>query len=346
MEIPDTGEEGVLIANFDIGSAAIKRNLHETLFWKQFLQKVAANRSQWTILGFTDCQGAESRNTRLREDRAAAVFNILPPEIKPQIVSHEAAPIFDCITENNTAADRTLNRSVAFVLGDRTAKLKAEDVPPRHVCGPDITDELRSAVGDLKSKFDRLSTDEQEEVCGTLNSLLYGLWTWDIALLYHENNSWIIKDYRKHGCASQGATPPCGETVQVGNQCYYSGTANYVIFGVMCRLCQQNLDEDDASNYDEDHMLEIIDAYKGPGIFLSASDNYRHSRKWAQAGYHGWPGGGTPPAGDRNNCFPRCSMRYISLPLKARWCPHIDPYDQCQFWSRRRSARRLSPGKP
>jgi hypothetical protein len=52
------------------------------------------------------------------------------------------------------------------------------------------------------------------------------------------------------------------------------------------RPCGQNLDEDDASNYDEDHMLEIIDAYKGPGIFLSASDNYRHSRKWAQAGYH------------------------------------------------------------
>jgi hypothetical protein len=172
--------------NFDIGSAAIKRNLQGTIFWKQFLRKIAVNRSQWTILGFTDCQGGESRNTKLREDRAAAVFNILPPEIKPQIVSHEAAPIYNCITENNTAADRTLNRSVAFMLGDRAVKLKAEDVPPGFVCGPDITDELMSAVSGLKSKFDRLSSDEQEEVCGTLNSLLYGLWTWDIALLYHE----------------------------------------------------------------------------------------------------------------------------------------------------------------
>ena len=337
-----SGEQGVLIANFDIGSAAIKSNLHDTIYWKQFLKKIRANRSQWEILGFTDCQGPKSLNRRLRKDRAASIFKILPEEIKPQIVSHEAAPDNDCITENDTAANRTLNRSVAFLLVERTVEFKPEDVPPNFGCGPDVTEQIESAISHLKSDFDRLSNDEQEEVCGTLNSPLSGSWTWDIPLLYHENNSWINENYRP-ACATKGGKPPCGETVQVRDQCYYSGTANYVIFGVMCRLCQQNLDEDDASDYDEDHMLELIDFYKGPGVFASASGNYVPSRKWAQAGYHGWPNGGTPPRGDRNNCLPRCPTKYRGMSFKARWCPHIDPYNQCRFWSRRRRTGRIRP---
>jgi hypothetical protein len=112
-------------------------------------------------------------------------------------------------------------------------------------------------------------------------------------------------------------------------------------FGVMCRLCQQNLDEDEASNFDEDHMLELIDFYKGPGIFFSASDNHRPSRRWAQAGYHGWPDGGSPPPGDRNNCKPQCFVPYYGEPFDVRWCPHIDPADQCGLGSRRRRGRRL-----
>ena len=112
----------------------------------------------------------------------------------------------------------------------------------------------------------------------------------------------------------------------------------------MCRLCQQNLDEDDASDYDEDHMLELIDFYKGPGIFTSASGNWAPSRRWAQAGYHGWPSGGTPPKGDRNHCVPVCPRKYWGPPFHVRWCPHLDPGDQCGIGSRRRrSDRRLRP---
>ena len=345
LKLPITGEQGVLIANFNVGRASIKRNLHDSIYWNQFLKKIAINGSLWGLWGFTDCQGKEGDNETLRKERAAAVFDILPAPVKAKVVFHRAAPISQCVTENNTAADRTLNRAVAFVLEGRNVDFKPEEVPPNFVCGPNVTDSLGRAVADLKSKFDGLSDDEQEDVCGTLNSLLYGAWTWDVPALYHENNSWIVERYRPDGCATKGGAPACGETVQVGDQCYYSGTANYVVFGVMCRLCQQNLDEDEASDYDEDHMLELIDFYKGPGVFAAASGNWRVSRRWAQAGYHGWPSGGTPPAGDRPNCLPRCPVKYWSEPLKARWCPHIDPYDQCYFWSRRRSSRRFSPGR-
>ena len=141
LKVPATGEEGVLITNFDIGSAAIKPNHHETLYWKQFLKKIEGNRSQWKILGFTDCQGSESLNEKLRKDRAEAVFGILPPQIKPQIVSRDGAPLHNCVTENNDAAERTFNRSVAFILEKRFADMEPEVVEGKiHTEEPDTSD--------------------------------------------------------------------------------------------------------------------------------------------------------------------------------------------------------------
>jgi outer membrane protein OmpA-like peptidoglycan-associated protein len=128
---PRTRAQGVLIANFDIGSSKIKPNLHETLYWKQFLARIAVNRSQWRIAGFTDCQGADGLNQQLREERAAAVFKILPPEIQSRIVSQEGAPLGECITENSSAAERTLNRSVALILETSVVDFKPEQITAR-----------------------------------------------------------------------------------------------------------------------------------------------------------------------------------------------------------------------
>ena len=85
LKVPGSGEEGVLIANFDIGSAAIKPNHHETLYWKQFLKKIEGNRSQWKILGFTDCQGSESLNEKLRKDRAEAYLAFYHRRSSPKL---------------------------------------------------------------------------------------------------------------------------------------------------------------------------------------------------------------------------------------------------------------------
>jgi outer membrane protein OmpA-like peptidoglycan-associated protein len=125
---PTSGEQGVLIANFDSGSSAIKPNLHHTIYWKDFLKKIASNHSRWKLLGFTDCQGKESFNKNLREQRAEAVFNVLPKALQSQITSREGALIYDCITENGNAADRTLNRSVALILESSVAEFGAEDM--------------------------------------------------------------------------------------------------------------------------------------------------------------------------------------------------------------------------
>ena len=130
-----SGAQGAVIANFDIGKSTIKASLHGQPLWQNFLKKIAKNRSHWRLLGFSDCHGDDGLNTRLRADRAKAVYDILPTTIQAQIVSHEGAPQYDCITENNSAPDRTMNRSVAFVFDHSVADMKGEEVtgciPPK-----------------------------------------------------------------------------------------------------------------------------------------------------------------------------------------------------------------------
>jgi len=128
LAIPASGEKGVLIANFDIGSAAIKSNLGQMIYWKQFLASAQTDKKKWRIEGFSDCHGSKTANQSLRERRAKAVLSILPAPLQAQITSTGGALTGDCITENSNAAQRTLNRSVALLLIESTYDFTGETI--------------------------------------------------------------------------------------------------------------------------------------------------------------------------------------------------------------------------
>ena len=123
-----SGGKGVLIANFDINSAAIKANLAQTIYWKQFLRGAGKNKKKWRIEGFSDCQGGEKGNQPLREKRAKAILSILPAPLRANITATEGASPGDCISENSTAAQRTFNRSVSLILEESTYDFKGETI--------------------------------------------------------------------------------------------------------------------------------------------------------------------------------------------------------------------------
>ena len=156
--------EGMLIANFDIGTAKLKPQLKEMIYWKEFLRKIARNRSRWDLVGFTDCAGGETLNKALRKRRAKAVFDILPPRIQSQIDTQDGAPITQCIRDNTTRQDRTLNRSVLFQFGSYDADFSSKpmvvspDSPPavetKH-CTRRQSDRLALAFRFAKRMVDR-----------------------------------------------------------------------------------------------------------------------------------------------------------------------------------------------
>ncbi|MEO8862523.1 MAG: DUF4157 domain-containing protein [Ginsengibacter sp.] len=121
---PISGVKAPLIANFDIKSSNVKANFKESLYWKEFIKKISSNNSRWVLLGFTDCQNIHDFNSNLRMQRAKAVFDILPADVQKQIDSYSGAPMDECIRDNTTLADRTLNRSVVFQFTGWDADIK------------------------------------------------------------------------------------------------------------------------------------------------------------------------------------------------------------------------------
>lgn len=216
---------------------------------------------------------------------------------------------------------------------------------PRHVCGPDVTQPTERVISYTRSLFRGWSRRDKGRACSALVEPPEAAFAWDILDLHR--NAWIL-EYRcspptsscpvgttvppNPVCASWGATPPCGSTVQVGNDCYYAGSANYVIWGVMSRLCSN---EFGGAEFSETAMRALVDLYKLGGL---RGDNVSTAKAWASAGYHGWPSGGSPPSGDRSNCSPSCPTPYQGQAFRISWCPNENPYSECTsptaaFWS-------------
>jgi hypothetical protein len=70
-------------------------------------------------------------------------------------------------------------------------------------------------------------------------------------------------------------------------------------------------------------MRQLIDIYKGTGVtgLATPSANFGPSTAWAEAGYDGWPSGGSPPPGDCP-CTPMCPTPYTGPSFRVNWYPN------------------------
>jgi hypothetical protein len=111
--------DAVVIADFKVDDGELRPST-ESLFRKYWLPTFdKASVSGLEIIGFNDCVGWESRNKKLREQRAQAVRRLLPG------VPATAAPFSDYPVANSSERGRALNRSVII-----KPKIKPPPPPP------------------------------------------------------------------------------------------------------------------------------------------------------------------------------------------------------------------------
>jgi hypothetical protein len=220
---------------------------------------------------------------------------------------------------------------------------------PTRICGPDMTAHVVKAIERTKEEFAKWKAYEEKSdktrasgACEALDSIYPQMdgqplasKSWDILQFF--DKTWL-EDYYAVGCADQN----CYESVQINDGCHYAGSVNYVIFGVMCKLCGMA----------DTKMYDLIWAYKGErtkyrsmllgavsgvrpfdrsGYFdslheriknfsMAEAKNYNESQAWAWAGYRGWPlgkGVKTPP-GDKPGCACACPNRFPYPGQQAR----------------------------
>lgn len=116
VNIIDSPFQGLLISNFDSGSAEVKKDLMSNSEWKTLSYRMSADVDRrWRILGFSDCHGVDRENELLRSKRAFAINNLLPRDAQKQVDGVEPAPLSVCVDDNKTENGRRNNRSVVIL---------------------------------------------------------------------------------------------------------------------------------------------------------------------------------------------------------------------------------------
>jgi outer membrane protein OmpA-like peptidoglycan-associated protein len=251
--IPASGEKGALIANFNIGSAVIKSNLGQTIYWKSFLTNAQTDKKKWRIEGFSDCQGSEAANQSLREQRAKAVLSILPAPLQARITSATGGLIQNCITENSNAGQRTLNRSVALLLVESSYEFTGEtiegelerNVPATDGCSENQRERLgiafplaRRMGENAKAAISRMKRGSPGEA---LLQKFFGSRAFDRRWLINQGYTAALRAISggpTYKCVSQG-TAPCDSSTTSG----YVG-AHAIIFGSPVVVCAHGFNVD------------------------------------------------------------------------------------------------------
>jgi len=271
------------------------------------------------IHGFASIEGDSAFNDDLSCARAIKVQSIFQGVLSALGVSATITLFKHGATPGGDAGEQ---RSVVVTRSGIAPVIPPTPTAPAFVCGPDVTTKTIDALDKTRTTFAGWSSTDQANACFALDSLITGGIAWDINELH--NNAWILS-YRPQ-CATHGATPACGSSVQIHDNCHYAGSVNYVVFGVMCKLCNSHFTAigsvAHASEFTESAMLDLVNKYKGTGLtgLQTPSSNFVESKNWATAGYHGWPAAGDPSA-DRSNCAPVCPQPYTGATFGVHWVP-------------------------
>ena len=103
---------GLIVANFGVGRSRVKADLATNSIFASYPRQMAMRpQARFEILGFSDCEGSEARNSSLRRGRATSLHEALPVEARGQVQRTGPAPLGNCIQSNRTARGRSLNRS-------------------------------------------------------------------------------------------------------------------------------------------------------------------------------------------------------------------------------------------
>jgi hypothetical protein len=199
------------------------------------------------------------------------------------------------------------------------AQLGTDQGTQQRICGPDITTSLTTMLGKVEPWFKGLTGFQQSRSCAALGpgGFLVGVnpgMAWDTRELFLPNTGWLDAYFRRKSCGSPRdpgcdtdphrllcETPAtCGNSVVVDGKCMLAGTANYALFGKLCRICH-----DYNGSWNRWDMRAIIGVWKTVDW-----DDSTPPKEVASAAYDGtFP---TVPAAaeNRGTCTGRCGLTH------------------------------------
>lgn len=192
---------------------------------------------------------------------------------------------------------------------------KPESETSERKCGPDITTSMNTMLAKVGPWYSGLTGWQQTRSCKALGPAapLFGvnpIMAWDTRELFLPNTGWLDAYRRRKGCGSPQIVDECdkddtraaceqpgtcGNTVVYGGKCMLAGTANYALFGAMCKAC----------DWSKTYMNGLIKTYKAV-----SSDSSGPPVAMAGAAYDGIPPTVPAAAENRSSCVGRCGLTH------------------------------------
>jgi hypothetical protein len=217
---------------------------------------------------------------------------------------------------------------------------------PGRVCGPNVGGEVARAWSSARSRFVSLSFGEKLDNCRMLvqpfvirsggvglNQDAFDTWG-----LFQNSAGWTRVPPWHGSCGSPGSSgdvhdpldpahedaSACSNTVQIGSDCWLSGTPNYGLFGIAMSLCSDfTLPLAGLPGMAALHQLFSLPSTMAlvGGYKALKGDNIVGPEKWAIATYLGGPSA-TASGGNRATCSSTCPGP-APPPFLIVWEPHM-----------------------
>jgi peptidoglycan hydrolase-like protein with peptidoglycan-binding domain len=211
------------------------------------------------------------------------------------------------------------------------------------VCGPDVTTRVKDAWTAAQTDFRRLGVLKRLDNCrmliqpiardpdtGELGLNADAFDTWGL----YQGSVWTRMPPWHGPCGTPGTAgrecdqwdgghecdTVCSNTVQIGGECWLSGTVNYGLFGVIMRECHDLFlglgGRTAAIPFSLPATMALVGGYKA-----LKGDNIIGPEKWATATWARGPAA-TATGGNRPNCNPTCPGPSPPVFLIV-WEPHM-----------------------
>jgi len=254
------------------------------------------------VHGFASEEGDLTFNLNLscaRAQVAAAVIRADAPGAVVNVFMHGATP-----------GEHSGRRSVVVDWRGPAPPEPGPTPPPPanpHVCGPDVSQALANVLADVRSTFRGWTPTQKRANCDAVTGLTTLVMAWDIHELFLPETSWLRTSPFRPSCGIPPApagdielASTCGNSVQVGSQCFLAGTVNYALLGQICRLCN-----DEFGVLSEYTCANLIDAWTLHGL----RDDPGPPTAWMRSAFRGYPGN-HPTSENRAHCNRRCLVPF------------------------------------
>ena len=170
-------------------------------------------------------------------------------------------------------------------------------------CGPDVTLPLVNTLTRIRSVFDNWGDIQKGLKCLPVVGYLWGN-AWEIEQLHSSPFNYYHID--SVYCANNS----CTDTVTVDDKCFHSWAVNYVIFGLMSRLC--------ARGFLPAYWADLLAArgivwFYNTAMSIFDPNQYHYGdnsekEPWVEAGFYYWPAYPTPAAPSSTGSCEECPL--------------------------------------